>query len=128
MMWWKRLVVFGGALALLAACGLRTASPPSVPLSPPTTAVVVPSPTATTPPTAPSTPVPSPTASPTPAPSLKCAPLLAFIQAQKPVFEIEYELAPAAFCPQANTWGFSALLKPWDLSPPRYSCLQDYKE
>lgn len=58
----------------------------------------------------------------------ECAPLLVFIQANKAVFEIEYELSPGAFCSQANAWGFSALLKPWDLSPPRYSCLQDYKE
>ncbi len=58
----------------------------------------------------------------------ECAPLQAFIQADKAVFEIEYELSPAAFCAQANAWGFSALVKPWDLSPPRYSCIQDFEE
>lgn len=58
----------------------------------------------------------------------ECRPLLAFVQAGKAVFEIEYELSPAAFCPQANTWGFSALIKPWDLSPQRFDCLQDFKE
>ncbi|HEY57408.1 MAG TPA: endo alpha-1,4 polygalactosaminidase [Anaerolineae bacterium] len=58
----------------------------------------------------------------------ECEPLLAFIRAGKAVFEIEYELSPAAFCPQANAWGFSALVKPWDLSPQRFDCLQDFEE
>ncbi|NPA92948.1 MAG: endo alpha-1,4 polygalactosaminidase [Chloroflexi bacterium] len=57
----------------------------------------------------------------------ECAPLKAFIDAGKAVFAIEYEASPAV-CAKANAMGFSLLLKPWDLSPPRYSCLQDYKE
>ncbi len=57
----------------------------------------------------------------------ECAPLKAFIAAGKAVFAIEYEASPAV-CAKANALGFSLLLKPWDLSPPRYSCLQDYKE
>ncbi len=58
----------------------------------------------------------------------ECEPLLAFIQAEKAVFEIEYDLSPADFCAQANAWGFSALLKPWELGPSRFSCIQDFKE
>ncbi len=58
----------------------------------------------------------------------ECEPLLAFIRADKAVFEIEYELSPEDFCPQANAWGFSALVKPWDLGPRRFDCLQDFEE
>ena len=57
----------------------------------------------------------------------ECEPLHAFVDAGKAVFEIEYDLTAAAVCPQANAWGFSALLKPWDLSASRYDCLQDYR-
>ncbi len=58
----------------------------------------------------------------------ECAPLRRFITAHKAVFAIEYEATAGAVCPQANAWGFSLLLKPWDLSAWRYSCLQDWKK
>ena len=58
----------------------------------------------------------------------ECEPLKQFIAANKAVFEIEYEALPAQVCPKANEWGFSLLIKPWDLSPWRYSCLRDWKE
>jgi len=41
----------------------------------------------------------------------ECEVLLPFIEAGKPVFGVEYELEPAAFCPQANAWGFSWMRK-----------------
>ena len=58
----------------------------------------------------------------------ECAPLKRFISAHKAVFAIEYEALAAKVCPRANAWGFSLLLKPWDLSAWRYSCLQDWKK
>ncbi len=58
----------------------------------------------------------------------ECEPLKRFVAANKAVFEIEYKALPAQVCPKANKWGFSLLIKPWDLSPWRYSCLQDWKE
>ncbi len=58
----------------------------------------------------------------------QCAPLKRFVTAHKAVFAIEYEATASAVCPRANAWGFSLLLKPWDLSAWRYSCLQDWKK
>ena len=40
----------------------------------------------------------------------------AFIQAGKPVFEAEYRLDPEEFCPKANRWGFSSIVKAFDYS------------
>jgi hypothetical protein len=40
----------------------------------------------------------------------------AFIDAGKPVFEAEYRLDPTEFCPQANRWGFSSIVKALDYS------------
>jgi len=52
----------------------------------------------------------------------KCNQLLPFIQADKPVFVIEYELPPQEFCPQANQMGFSALHKNRELDAYRTDC------
>jgi hypothetical protein len=41
----------------------------------------------------------------------ECAPWRAFIAAGKPVFQAEYQLDPATFCPRANRWGFSSIRK-----------------
>ena len=53
----------------------------------------------------------------------ECETLLPFIEAGKAVFGVEYEGEPADFCPQANTYQFSWLLKDWDLGPERVDCL-----
>ena len=52
----------------------------------------------------------------------ECEFLLPFVEAGKPVFVIEYELAPEEFCPQANAMGFNALLKHWELDAFRVDC------
>lgn len=52
----------------------------------------------------------------------KCNLLLPFIQAGKPVFVIEYELAPEKFCSQANGMNFNALQKKRELDGFRFSC------
>ncbi len=52
----------------------------------------------------------------------ECALLLPFVDAGKPVFVIEYDLAPEAFCPQALAWGFNALHKTLDLDAYRVDC------
>ncbi|WP_247215415.1 endo alpha-1,4 polygalactosaminidase [Synechococcus sp. C9] len=52
----------------------------------------------------------------------ECHRLLPFIQAGKPVFVIEYEIPPQAFCPQANQMGFNALHKHWQLDAYRTDC------
>lgn len=52
----------------------------------------------------------------------ECDLLLPFIDAQKPVFVIEYEIAPADFCHQANQLGFSALHKNWELDAYSTEC------
>lgn len=41
----------------------------------------------------------------------ECELLLPFIEAGKPVFNVEYTLAPEAFCPQANEMGFNSIRK-----------------
>jgi hypothetical protein len=45
-----------------------------------------------------------------------------FVAAGKPVFEIEYRLKPAQFCPQANRDNFNALAKHSGLGPWRQPC------
>ncbi len=52
----------------------------------------------------------------------ECELLLPFIQAGKPVFVIEYELEPSAFCPQALQMNFNALRKNWELDAYRVDC------
>ena len=52
----------------------------------------------------------------------ECGLLLPFIQAGKPVFVIEYQLAPEAFCPQANNLQFNAIQKNRDLDAFRFPC------
>lgn len=54
----------------------------------------------------------------------ECHMLLPFKQAGKPVFVIEYELAPEEFCPQANQMGFNALIKDRELDAYRIDCHQ----
>ena len=58
----------------------------------------------------------------------ECDTLLPFVRAGKPVFEVEYELAPAAFCARAARYGFNAVKKgkdeqlydlPWAPCPRR---------
>jgi hypothetical protein len=41
----------------------------------------------------------------------ECELLLPFIEAGKPVFNVEYTLAPEDFCPQANEMGFNSIRK-----------------
>jgi hypothetical protein len=41
----------------------------------------------------------------------ECELLLPFIKAGKPVFNVEYTLAPEDFCPQANEMGFNSIRK-----------------
>ena len=52
----------------------------------------------------------------------ECQEYLAFIEAGKPVFNIEYELDLDDFCPQANDWGFTSQRKAYDLKAPREAC------
>lgn len=52
----------------------------------------------------------------------ECDGLLPFVQAGKPVFVIEYELAPAEFCAQAIQAGFQAQHKRWELDAYRVDC------
>ncbi len=52
----------------------------------------------------------------------ECDKLLPFIHAGKPVFNIEYELAAAAFCPQANAMNFNSLKKNLSLDAWRVPC------
>jgi hypothetical protein len=54
----------------------------------------------------------------------ECNTLLPFIQAGKPVFEIEYGTASLAttVCPQANALNFNTLIKDLDLDSFRISC------
>ena len=54
----------------------------------------------------------------------ECDQLLPFLDAEKPVYVIEYELTPAEFCPLANQNGFSALHKNWDLDAYSTDCLK----
>jgi hypothetical protein len=52
----------------------------------------------------------------------ECDKLLPFINAGKPVFEVEYDLAASAFCPKANRLGFNALEKNLELDATREAC------
>ncbi len=52
----------------------------------------------------------------------ECDLLRPFVAAKKAVFEVEYSLAPAAFCPQANALGFNAMLKHLTLDAFRVPC------
>jgi hypothetical protein len=52
----------------------------------------------------------------------ECEEYLAFIDADKPVFNVEYELEVEEFCPQANEWGFTSQRKDYDLFAPREAC------
>lgn len=52
----------------------------------------------------------------------ECDRLLPFLHAGKPVFVIEYELEPAAFCPQALAMNVNALHKCWQLDAYRVDC------
>ncbi len=52
----------------------------------------------------------------------ECDTLLPFIQAGKPVFNIEYNLDPSAFCPQANAMNFNSLKKDLSLDAYRVAC------
>ena len=45
----------------------------------------------------------------------ECETLLPFIEAGKPVFNVEYELQPVGFCEAANSLDFSSLRKSWEL-------------
>jgi hypothetical protein len=45
----------------------------------------------------------------------ECGAFLPFIRSGKAVFEAEYEIAPAAFCPRARQLRFSAIRKSYDL-------------
>lgn len=54
----------------------------------------------------------------------ECDLLLPFLEANKPVFVIEYEKAPADFCSRANQQGFSALHKNWELDAYFTDCLK----
>jgi len=54
----------------------------------------------------------------------ECDLLQPFLEVNKPVFVIEYEIIPADFCPQANQQGFSALHKNLDLDAYYTDCLK----
>ncbi|UBU19134.1 endo alpha-1,4 polygalactosaminidase [Nonomuraea gerenzanensis] len=46
----------------------------------------------------------------------ECAELNVFVKAGKPVFQVEYETAPASFCTRANKLGFNSIKKAADYS------------
>jgi hypothetical protein len=52
----------------------------------------------------------------------ECSLLLPFIRAGKPVFNIEYNLTAAQFCPQANAYNFNSLRKRLALDAYRQAC------
>lgn len=52
----------------------------------------------------------------------ECHLLQPFIAANKPVFGIQYDLAPENFCPQANALNFDFLAKHWELDAWRVAC------
>ena len=52
----------------------------------------------------------------------ECDTLLPFIDAGKPVFEVEYSLPTSKFCPQANAMNFNSMLKDEDLTSYRVAC------
>jgi hypothetical protein len=52
----------------------------------------------------------------------ECDALLPFIRAGKAVFEVEYNLQPAQFCPQANAMNFNSMKKDLQLDAYRVPC------
>jgi hypothetical protein len=52
----------------------------------------------------------------------ECAKLLPFINAGKPVFEVEYKGATSTFCPKANAVNFNSLKKTLELDATREAC------
>jgi hypothetical protein len=52
----------------------------------------------------------------------ECDQLKPFISADKPVFEVEYNLETSAFCAQATALGFSSMRKNLALDAPRWPC------
>jgi len=52
----------------------------------------------------------------------ECGLLTPFVQANKAVFGVEYELESTQFCPQANNLDFDFLKKNWELDAWRESC------
>lgn len=52
----------------------------------------------------------------------ECDKLLPFIHAGKSVFEVEYNLDPAQFCPQANAMNFNSMKKHLQLDAYRVPC------
>jgi hypothetical protein len=52
----------------------------------------------------------------------ECGLLMPFVQANKAVFGVEYELDSTQFCPQANNLDFDFLKKNWELDAWRESC------
>lgn len=52
----------------------------------------------------------------------ECELLLPFIESNKAVFGVEYELEAADFCPQANAMQFGFLKKNWELDAWRVDC------
>ena len=52
----------------------------------------------------------------------ECSLLVPFIESNKAVFGVEYELGVADFCPQANLMQFSFLKKNWELDAWRVDC------
>jgi hypothetical protein len=52
----------------------------------------------------------------------ECALLTPFVQAGRPVFEIEYDVVTSSFCPAAGKLGFAAIRKQTSLSAWRQTC------
>jgi len=52
----------------------------------------------------------------------ECSALTPFTKAGKAVFEVEYSLTPAQFCPKALTMQFNSMKKNLDLDVPRTAC------
>ena len=52
----------------------------------------------------------------------ECGALTAFVDAGKPVFQVEYKLATGSFCPRANTRDFNSLRKRLALDAWRVPC------
>ena len=52
----------------------------------------------------------------------ECSTLMPFIDAGKPVFEVEYKLSTGSFCSQANALNFNAMKKKLSLNATRTPC------
>ena len=52
----------------------------------------------------------------------ECETLTPFIEADKAVFHVEYELPTSRFCPQSRRLGLSSLLKRYELGVWREAC------